>query len=88
MAVSIFIYNKTFINVMPLHVIAKLTNGELKHYFPHFSRQFYYEFNYAVCIESLELCTDAVLKVRHSNGVRLVSIFGQYRTPKGANHQI
>jgi hypothetical protein len=49
MSVSFFIYNNSFINIMPLYVISKMTNGEVKHYTSNNYQQLYYEIYYSIC---------------------------------------
>jgi len=34
---------------MPLYIISKMTNGELKHYNSNNHHQFYYELYYSIC---------------------------------------
>ena len=73
---------------MPLYVMAKTTNGELKNYLPTNYAQFYYEFSHALCEETYEMGTETILKVRNSTGLKLIGIFGQYRNFKGLNDQV
>ena len=88
MSTSFYIFNSHHINMVPLYAISKLTNGELKHYFPQNHIQFYYDFSHALCQETADMGTEAVLKVRHSTGLKLVGIFGQYRNYRGSSDQV
>ena len=42
---------------MPLYVVAKLTNGEFKHYLPTNFTQFFYEFSHSLCEETPDMGT-------------------------------
>ena len=42
LSVNFYLYNMNFINAMPLYIITKITNGELKKYLPTNYAQFYY----------------------------------------------
>jgi hypothetical protein len=86
MSLSFYFINAEFINNMPFHAMAKHTNGELRHYYPNQVTQFFHDLR-----ESLQALLDedtayeSLLKVRYSTGVKLVGIFGNYRSTKVAD---
>ena len=88
MSVHFFIYNSEFINLMPLYVISKITNGFVRHYEYHQQNMFYHELKHSVCVEPLTMGIEGILKIRNSSGLKLAGIFGQYRQYKSFNDQI
>jgi hypothetical protein len=83
MSLNFYFINGEFVNNMPFHIMSKHTNGELRHYFSNQNLQFFQDLREV--LEGFfdeETGYESLLKVRYSTGVKLVGIFGTFRSTK------